>query len=387
MWALLFVAIRRYASLLLQAVTSPFERGRSFAGGLLLIAGFPLLVLWQLLHWLGMLLDEVFFRGYRTVEIREPVFVIGPPRTGTTFLHQVLARDPAYSTFRTWECLFGLSVSARKLCLALGRLDRLLGRPAGRLGARIGRLIAGPLDDIHPLRLGDPEEDFLCFMPIAACFLLIVAFPRARWLWTMARLDTDLSERDRRRVIDWYRRAIRRHLYVFGDGRTFLSKNASFGGMPEALLEAFPDARIVVTWRDPMAAVPSQLSSLRPGLRAVGFREVGTPFRDALTELMRYYYLHLADVEDDHPDRVATIRNDDLKQQLDAAVRRAYRQLGLPVSKALGEVLESFDGLSRTSRSRHSYSLDEFGLSAELIRSEFAEVYARAERPPNDVRP
>lgn len=248
-------------------------------------------------------------------------------------------------------------------------------------------MIAGPLDDIHPLSLDDPEEDFLCLMPIAACFLLVVAFPRAHWLWSLVRLDTDLSERDQRRVIDWYRRSIQRHLYVFGDGRTFLSKNASFGGMSGALLAAFPDARIVVTWRDPMAAVPSQLSALRPGLRAAGFADVSADLRDAITDLMRYYYLHLADVEEDHPDRVATISNDDMKKRLNSAVRRAYLELGLPVSKELGEVLERFDKLSRESKSGHSYSLEEFGLSKELVTSKFADVYARAKQPPDDARP
>ncbi|MEO1202655.1 MAG: sulfotransferase, partial [Pseudomonadota bacterium] len=165
MWALAPVALRRYLRLLWQAITSPFDTGRSLLGSLLMIAAFPLLLAWQLLHWIGLALDEVLFRGYRNVEIRRPMFVIGPPRTGTTFLHQVLARDPAYTTFRTWECLFGLSVTARKTLMLLAWLDGLLGRPFGRLGGWLGRAIAGPLDDIHPLGLSEPEEDFLCLMP------------------------------------------------------------------------------------------------------------------------------------------------------------------------------------------------------------------------------
>ncbi len=382
MWAMPLVALRRYLSLFLQVLASPFDRGRSLWGALLLILAFPLFLLWQAMHWLGLALDEVFFRGYRGVAVRAPLFVIGPPRTGTTFLHQVLARDPAYTTFRTWECLFGLSVTARKTWLRLGRLDRRLGRPFGRLGARLGRLIAGPLDDIHPLSLDDPEEDFLCLMPIAECFLLVVAFPRADWLWRSARLDTELSGKERRRLLGWYRRAIQKHLYVFGSDRTFLSKNASFSGMMGAVLEEFPDASVIATWRDPLASVPSQLSSLRPGLRAVGFKHVTPEFRDALADLMRYYYLHAADVEDAHPGRVATIRNEDLRERLEASVREAFARLGLAVSPALSGTLGDCDAASRSSSSQHRYSLDEFGLDDELIKSMFAEVYERMQASP-----
>ena len=383
MWALQLVAIRRYARLLVDAVTAPFDRRRSLVGALLVILAFPLLILWQALHWLGLLLDEIFFRGYRSVEVRDPLFVIGPPRTGTTFLHHVLARDSDCTTFRTWECLFGLSVTARKVCLALGGLDRLLSRPFGRLAGILGRAVAGPLDDIHPLKLEEPEEDFLCLMPIAACFLLAVPFPNAEWLWRTARLDTELPERERQQVLGWYRRCIQKHLYVFGEGRQFLSKNASFCGLMDTLLDEFPDARILVTWRDPVAAVPSQLSSLRPALRAVGFRTVTEPFRDALTDLMLYYYLHAADVEERRPDRVTTITNDDLRQRLDVAVEAACGRVGLEVRPELRRILGEYADVSRASRSKHQYSLDEFGLSEELIKSRFASVYERMERPPD----
>ena len=380
MWALFFVAIRRYVALLLMALRAPFDRGRRFLAGVLLILAFPVFLLWQGLNWLGLVIDEVLYRGYRKVEIKRPLFVIGPPRTGTTFLHHVLASDPGYTTFRTWEGLFGHSVTARKVCLGLARLDRAIGRPFGRLGRRLGRAIAGPLDDIHPLSLDEPEEDFLCLMPIAACFLLVVPFPDAGWLWRTARLDTDLPERDRQRLIAWYRRAIRKHLYVFGPERTFLSKNASFAGLMGTLLDELPEARVLVTWRDPLAAVPSQLSALRPGLEAVGFRGVSPSFRDALTALMLYYYSHAAEIEDRHPDRVTTITNDDLKYRLEDAVRSAFGQVGLEVSPALGAALRRQAEVSRTSSSSHHYTLEEFGLDEELIRSSFASVYARMER-------
>ncbi len=36
-------------------------------------------------------------------EIRKPIFILGAPRTGTTLLHRLLARDPAHRAPRLWE--------------------------------------------------------------------------------------------------------------------------------------------------------------------------------------------------------------------------------------------------------------------------------------------
>ena len=38
--------------------------------------------------------------------IREPVFIVGLPRSGTTILHEVLAEDPQFRIVKKWEALF-----------------------------------------------------------------------------------------------------------------------------------------------------------------------------------------------------------------------------------------------------------------------------------------
>ena len=372
---LFLTGLIRYGSCLAQALASPLRDGRRIGGTVLVLLALPLFVALQLLHWLGFLLDEILFRGYRRIDVREPLFVLGPPRSGTTHLHQVLAADPGMTTFRTWECVFALSITGRKLVLALARLDQVIGGPIARLAAWLGRR-ATPMDDIHPISLAEPEEDFLCLMPIAACFLLIVPFPRSSWLWRTARLDTDVSAVDRRRMMRFYRRCIQKHLYVFGRGKRFLSKNASFSGAPRALLDEFPGARILYTVRDPAETVPSQLSALRPALRACGFPEIDDRFRDALADLLAYYYSHLYAAARDNAGRMAMLYNVDLRENLADAVSGAMARVDLPVSESFARRLDELSAASRTHRSRHEYSLEEFGLSSADIRRRFEAAYA-----------
>ena len=53
----------------------------------------------NLLHIIGHLADEVLFRNYRRTAIREPVFIIGIPRSGTTFLQRLLGCEQKFTTF------------------------------------------------------------------------------------------------------------------------------------------------------------------------------------------------------------------------------------------------------------------------------------------------
>lgn len=58
-----------------------------------LLAFYAVFVPMQLINWFFFLLDDILFAGYRSVEVKEPVFIVGVPRSGSTHLLRVLARD------------------------------------------------------------------------------------------------------------------------------------------------------------------------------------------------------------------------------------------------------------------------------------------------------
>lgn len=372
---LFFSSLARAFYLWLAAMISPWTEGRSASGALLIVVIWPLFCVMQLLHWIGFALDEIFFRGWRRVEVRRPLFVLGPPRSGTTHLHHVLSMDNGTTTFRTWECLFGLSVTGRMLSLGLGRLDRLVGRPFGRVGGWLGRRFLAGMDDVHPFAMDAPEEDFLALMPVMQCFILVVAFPRADWLWRTARLDTEVDDAKRRRLMRFYRACVQKHMYVFGKDKRFLSKNASFSGMAESLLESFPDACIVATTRDPKKTVPSQLSSIEPALAAVGFDPVDPVLRDRLCDQLAFYYMHLEAVARARPERIVIIDNDQLRDRLESVVRASFAALELDISPQFAAALSEAGRRSRRFSSRHAYTLAQYGLSESAIEERFAAVY------------
>ncbi|AFL74142.1 sulfotransferase [Thiocystis violascens] len=343
---------------------------------LIMTAFIPLFVLVQGIHWLGFLLDEIFFSGYRRVTIREPLFILGVPRSGTTHLHRVLAEDDQFTTFSTWECLFALSVTERRFWLELGRLDRRIGRPLGRLLDGLESRVFNAIENVHSMRLRDPEEDYFALMPVLACFILILPFPHSDFLWRIGTFDRDLPDAERRRLMDFYRRCLQKHLYVHGPHKRLLSKNAAFAPLAGNLAAHFPDARFLICLREPAQTLPSQLSSIESGIRFFDARSLVPDLSERLTRQLGFYYANLQRAFQDAPDdRCAWVTMPVLKADLTEAIARIYAQLGLMFTADFQAKLSRQGAKARHYRSNHRYSAERLGLSPETIDQELGELY------------
>jgi hypothetical protein len=343
---------------------------------LVMLAFLPLIALGQALHWLGFLLDDVFFRGWRRVSVRAPLFVLGVPRSGTTRLHQVLAQDQQFTTFRTWECLFAPSVTQRLFFLGLARLDQALGAPLSRLLRRGERLLFAGLDDVHPMGLSTPEEDYFALMPVLSCFILALPFPTFEHIWRVGRFDAELTEDERTRLLDFYEACLKRHLYVHGPEKRLLSKNAAFASWAQSLARRFPDAHFLVSLRDPLETVPSQLSSIGSGLAFFGVPADSAMVRQRLTAQLAFYYENLDRLRQQLPSsQHIAFGMSALRQGLGSTLRTVYQRFGLPLSDAFAEILQREDVQARRYQSSHQYSLEQFGLTASQISDGFAAAY------------
>ncbi|WPL16866.1 hypothetical protein Thiowin_01842 [Thiorhodovibrio winogradskyi] len=382
MLKLFFLTAKRFASLAIQS----FGRHPAIDGGsawlrlrrrLVMIGFLPFLALVLAIHWLGFLLDEIFFRGYRKIPIREPLFVLGVPRSGTTNLHRVLARDAQFTTFSTWESLFALSVSARKFWLGLARLDRSLG---GYLARALGWLEQhgfAAMDDVHPMTLNAPEEDYFALLPILSCFILVLPFPFHERLWDMGQFDRRIPVDEQQAILAYYRRCLQKHLYVHGPDKRLLSKNAAFAPLAGGLSRTFTDARFLICLREPERTLPSQLSSIGSGLAFFGTPARSPWVRDQFIEQLRFYYLNLAaQLGSTPPERCVWVSMKALRETLDSTLSDAYRQLGLPLSDGFAAILAQESEASRHYRSGHNYALAHFGLDAAELARAFADVRA-----------
>jgi hypothetical protein len=185
--------------------------------------------------------------------------------------------------------------------------------------------------------------------------------------------------RRRRRLMGFYAECVRRQLYLNGPEKIHLSKNPTFAGRVEALLETFPDARIVVPMRNPYETIPSLLKLMRVSwsLRRWDEAEMNRSLR-VLAEQSFHTYLHPLEVLERHPEtRRAIVDYRELVAQPKRTLERVYAELGFSVTPELAARLEDEQRRARAHATSHRYSLEEFGLEAGAIRAALAELFAR----------
>ena len=76
----------------------------------------------------------------------------------------------------------------------------------------------------------------------------------------------------RRRWMHHYRELVKRQLLLNGGDKIHLSKNPVMSGWVDALIETFPDARIVVMMRNPTECIPSCLKLVQVTWRGKGWQ-------------------------------------------------------------------------------------------------------------------
>jgi len=314
---------------------------------------YPLL---EAVVWAGLWADEFVFRAYRKRAVSGPVFIVGNFRSGTTFLHRLLARDEErFATMRLWEILFAPSVCARVVARWLTWLWR--GEARDEAGGR---------DGIHPVTLGDPEEDDYLFLHIFQALTVGLASGLPDLARPYAAFDDEIPAVRRKRLMRFYAAMIRRHLHFAGGNRVYLSKNPAATPKIRSILEEFPDARLIVLVRDPADVLPSISSMMRVTWRAVGANERDPDLRGFLLETARDWYRRPREVAE-RTRNVCFLRYGDLVGDPGGAVNAIYRHFGIQPGPAFAEILARECAAARAYTSRHEYSAESEGFSrAEL---------------------
>jgi hypothetical protein len=351
---------------------------------LFLLVIFPFFIVLQIIHWLAILLDELLVPAYHRVQIQKPVFISGIPRSGTTFLHRILANDSGYTFFSTWEVLLAPAITEKILIRGLARTDRLIGSPLKKLLNQVVRLISGDLSDIHQVTLSDAEEDYLALLPTVGCFFLTLAFPFSPILRKLGMIDT-LSPIHRQQLLDNYHRVLQKHLFTAPSGKILLSKNAAFASWMPYLQSRYDDGRFIVCIRDPFSALSSQLSALN-GARAIfGTDPSGEYIATWFTRIFHHNYRVVRRfLQKSDPRQVILIDQGELAHHSADIIRTAIETLNLPLPDALRHSLEN---LPATAQSAHRHHPPETHTGQAHLKNRMQSDYETILKLPHHIYP
>jgi hypothetical protein len=331
--------------------------------------------LFWLLVALGRALDHVFFPGFRRQPVRAPVFIIAPPRSGTTLTQKLLSLDEErFVHVKLYQTIFP-SVFFQRLIAWLVGLDRRVGQPGARLMAWAEKKWFGGWDDMHKMRFNQPEEDDAFFLYCFVSEAIILLFPYTEELWE-AGFPDHLAPHERRKLMQFYKSCLQRHLYANGPERTLLSKATQSSGAVESLRETFPDARFITIVRHPYKSVASHVSVYYPVWRTHSPEmPKDGPESKAYGRLAVEWFKHLfrfrTKVE---PAQYYCMDYRDLVRDPRETLERLYAHFGWTLSPVFRERLTAATQQQRAFRSAHHYSLEEFGMTKEWIQQELGEL-------------
>jgi Sulfotransferase family len=214
---------------------------------------------------------------------------------------------------------------------------------------------------IHPMTARAPDEChwMMRHTPLTAMLYQVPEY----WTWLKR-----LSNGELEKLYSHYRLQVQ-HLQLFRRRGHWLSKASTHLHYMPVLFDVFPDANVVRLHRHPCHAVPS-LCSLGAGYRrlfshGIDHREIGATILDMFADGMRR---SMAVTPHGDHQRFIDIRYDDLVVAPIAVVRRIYAQFGYRYDAAFEQELVHYLERQRAAtRPRHSYSLEQFGLSRAQV--------------------
>lgn len=345
---------------------------------LFLVFFFPVFTLVRVVNWLGLKLDDLFHREYQKQELQHPVFILGNPRSGTTFLHRLMARDRKnFSCLRMWEIYFAPSVIQRKLIWLVQNLDNLMGEPLQKWIFKTEEQM-WMNNPIHKTSLREADEDEAVLFNIWSSIFTTFFFPHPDLVRQYALFDKSVPRKERREVMRFYKSVLKRHIYAHGGDKTIISKNPTFSPKVEALYETFPDVRIIYLVRNPLQTVPSMISWLAFQWKQFCDLEEDYVFKEFLLEMAEEWYRYpLEKLAEAPQESYMIVKYDDLIANPDETIRHIYQQFGFEISRRYARVLRREARRARRYKSGHKYSLGKMGLTRKEIIRRFKFVFDR----------
>lgn len=294
-------------------------------------------------------LEDLWKRERKWLDIASidrPVFIVGMPRSGSTFLHELLAEDPQNRSPRVWEVMFPLAASSRN------HRDKARAIRKAEICLWWFRRFAPRADEVYPMRSLTPHE---CVAIHSHTFLSEEFVSTCR----VPAYETFLHATDLTPAYEWQRRFLQ-HLQFAGPLKRWVLKSPDHVYGLEKLFSIFPDAIIVQTHRNPLEVLKSSadLTWVLRGLygRPGNWEEIHAREARVLAEGTECFIKF----RDTHPElaaRFIDVKYTDLVADPVPAVRKIYEQLDNPLTELAAGRMQ--DLASKRSRYRGRRASDE----------------------------
>lgn len=189
-----------------------------------------------------------------------PVFILGHWRSGTTLLHNMLCEDPQFAYITTYQGVFPNQLLGSKWLL---RNIMKAMMPEKR-----------PSDNMALSPEFPQEEEFAFGNTCPYSLYNFWYFPDKTFEFYNKYIRfADNNEKVRTGWISSYKKMMRKSLYYHGK-KQFISKNPPHTGRIKILLEAFPNAKFIYIYRNPITVFESTKKLITSTIPTLTFQNI-----------------------------------------------------------------------------------------------------------------
>lgn len=294
----------------------------------------------------------IFGKSIRLTNLdKDPIFILGHYRTGTTLLQKLLASDKRFGTLTNYDSMFP-------------SINLLMGKRGQKILQRIIQLlkIKNPFFHNSMVLLGEPAEEDDCLMNRASAYSAYwgLVFPRKWKEWLNGSAQISKNEY----VEGWrmeYLRLIQYATYR-NEGRQLVLKNPPGTERIGLLLSLFPNAKFIYLYRNPYHLYYSVKNMWHKAiLRYYSLQKLTEEEQD---ELIFGHFNYLTSKYEEQKMRIPDgnlieISYEELMQYPFATVRKIYTKFGLPAFEDTSEDLRAQLKVEREYKSfEYSYDAD-----------------------------
>ena len=299
--------------------------------------------------------------------LKNPVVIVGPMRSGTTRLHRLLAADQRFAHLRSFETISPVPRPEFEQVLA-GEAEDFRPKLAARI-LKVARLANPRTLSIHPTGAYEPEEE----LGLVAASMYGMKWEAqwnvpsyAEWCHEESAIPAYRHMANLLRLIGWSQQESSLRPWILKTPQHMLD-------LP-ALLEVFPDARLIFTHRDPKQVVGSAASlAWNQTIIYSDHNDPAQTGRDWLGKTATMIARMRAARDAIPRERMIDVQYEDMETDWRGTMERVYRFLDLEMEPAVAGMEDYLDRSARLKRHPHRYSLAEFGLREDEVNERFAD--------------
>jgi len=295
--------------------------------------------------------------------IKEPVFIIGMPRTGTTILHALLHEDKAHRSPLAWECLLPTPVATPENFNNNPQLQTVT-KEFGQLFK-----LVPDFQKKHHMSAVSPQE---C---IGVNFLDFNSFQTAAQVYIPSYMDWFTNKADKLKTMQWHKRFLQFLQSGGVKAERWLLKSPVHLIRLEEIFAVYPDAKIIMTHRHPGKVVASA-ASLITSVRSL-YSNKEDIYRTGDEQSKFWSYANNRFLEQrkklNKEDQILDLYFEDFIANQMQVVEKIYDRFQWNLTDETKTSMNNFlKNNPQGKHGKHEYSLEQFKLSPERIEKEFA---------------